>query len=71
MICEPFGTFGAKRAPILHQDSHYHQMDRKEHPLETRHLGVPSSGSKTISEAMVRSVQTVHLSCTDNNTASK
>jgi hypothetical protein len=71
MIFETFGTFGAKRAPILRQDSHYHQTDRKGHPLEPHRLGVPSSASQTISEAMVRSVQTVHLSCTDTNTASK
>jgi hypothetical protein len=47
------------------------QTDRTKHPLEPRHLGVPSSASKTISMPMVRSVQTVHLSCTDTNTISK
>jgi uncharacterized protein YcgL (UPF0745 family) len=38
-------------------------MDRTELPLEPRHIGVPSSVSKMISMPMLRSVQTVHLSC--------
>jgi hypothetical protein len=46
-------------------------MDRTELPLEPRHLGVPSSASKTISMPTVCSVQTVHQSCTDTNTISK
>jgi hypothetical protein len=46
-------------------------MDRTEHPLEPRHLGVPSSASKMISKPLVRSVQTLHLSCTDINIVSK
>ena len=41
------------------------------HPLEPRHLGVPSGASKMISEPMVRLVQTVLLSCTDTNTVCK
>ena len=32
-------------------------------PQDPRHLGVASGASKTISEPMVRSAQTVHLSC--------
>jgi hypothetical protein len=40
-------------------------------PPEPRHLGVPSSASKTISMPMVCSVQTVHLSCTNINAVSK
>ena len=32
-------------------------------PHDPRHLGVPSGASKMISEPMVRSTQTVHLSC--------
>jgi hypothetical protein len=36
-------------------------------PLEPHHLGVPSGASKIISEPMVRSTQTRHLSCTDTN----
>jgi hypothetical protein len=46
-------------------------MDQTELPLKSCLLGVPSSVSKTISMPMVCSVQTVHLSCTDTNTASK
>jgi hypothetical protein len=65
------GTFGANRAPLLHQDLHYLQMDRNEHPLEPRHLEVPSGVSKMISRSMVWLAQTVHLSCTDTNTISK
>jgi hypothetical protein len=64
-------TFDSNRAPILHQKLHYLQTDWTELPLEPRHLGVPSSVSKTISMPMVCSVQTVHQSCTDINTISK
>jgi hypothetical protein len=46
-------------------------MDRSEHPLERRHLGVPSGASKMISEPMVHLVQTVHLSCIKISTISK
>jgi hypothetical protein len=35
------------------------------------HLGVPSSASKTISEPMVRSTQTTHISCVKISTISK
>jgi hypothetical protein len=59
--------FGVNRAPILHQDWHYLQTDQNEVPLEPHHLGVPSGVSKMISEPMVCSAQTVHLSCTDAN----
>jgi hypothetical protein len=45
-------------------------MDRNELALDPRHVGVPSGGSKMITKPMVRSVQTVHLSCTDINTTS-
>jgi hypothetical protein len=41
------------------------------HPLEPRHLGVPSGPSKMISELMVCLTQTVHLSCTETNTIFK
>jgi hypothetical protein len=37
---EPYGTFGASRAPILRQDYHYLQMDPNKLPLEPHHLGV-------------------------------
>jgi hypothetical protein len=63
--------FGANRAPILCQDWHYLQTDWIKLPLEPRHLGEPLGASKTISEPMVRLAQTVHLSCTGNNTVSK
>jgi hypothetical protein len=46
-------------------------MDQNEHPLEPRHLGVPSGAFKTISEPAVRLAQTVHLSYIDTNTISK
>ena len=46
-------------------------MYRNELPLEPRHLVEPSGATKTISEPMVRLVQTMHLSCTDANTTSK
>ena len=46
-------------------------MDRNELPLEPHHLAVPSGASKMISESMVRSSQTMHLSYTDTNTVSK
>jgi hypothetical protein len=45
-------------------------MDQNEVPLEHHHLGVPSGASKMISESMVRSVQTMHLFCTDANSIS-
>jgi hypothetical protein len=66
-----YGMFDANYALILHQEYHYRQTDRTELPLEPRHLGVPSSASKMISMPMVRSLQTLHLSCTDTNTMSK
>jgi hypothetical protein len=66
-----YGMFDANCALILHQEYHYRQTDRTELPLEPRHLGVPSSASKMISMPMVRSLQTLHLSCTNTNTVSK
>jgi hypothetical protein len=46
-------------------------MDLNELPLGLRHLGVLLGASKMIFETMVRLVQTVHLSCTDNYIVSK
>jgi hypothetical protein len=40
-------------------------------PHDPRHLGVPSSASKMISEPRVRSTQTEHLSCINISTVSK
>jgi len=39
-------------------------MDRNKIPYDTHHQGVLSDVSKLISEHMVRSMHTVHLSCT-------
>jgi hypothetical protein len=47
------------------------QMDWNKIPLDPRHQWVPSGASKTISEPMVRSKQTVHLSCIKIGTISK
>ena len=65
------GTFDANRAPILLQDYHYLQTNRNELPLEPRHLVVPQSASKMISEPMVCLPQTMHLYCTDTKSVSK
>jgi hypothetical protein len=65
------GTFDTNRTPFLHQDYHYLQTDLNKLPFEPHHIGVSSGASKTISEPMVRSAQTVHLYCTDTNTVSK
>jgi hypothetical protein len=46
-------------------------MGRREIPHDPRHLGVPSVASKMISEPMVRSTWTVHLSCIKNSTTLK
>jgi hypothetical protein len=46
-------------------------MDRNRIPHDPRHLGVPSGASKMISEPMVHSKQTVHLSCIKICTISK
>jgi hypothetical protein len=68
---QAYCSFGAHSAPILRQEWHYLQPDRNEHPLEPRHLGVPSGASKMIPKPMVHLAQTMHLSCTDTNTVSK
>jgi hypothetical protein len=46
-------------------------MDQNEIPQDSRHLVVPSSASKMIYEAVVRLVQTMHLSCVKSRTISK
>jgi hypothetical protein len=63
--------FDAKHAPILRQDEQYLQTDRNEIPYDPRHIGVASGVSKMISEPMVCSVQTVHLSCVKISNISK
>jgi hypothetical protein len=45
-------------------------MDQYKILVEPRHLGVPLGVSKMIFEPMVRSAQTMHLSCTDTNIVS-
>jgi hypothetical protein len=66
-----YEMFGANHAPILHRHLHCLQTDRDEIPHDPRHLRVPSGASKMISEPVVRSVQTVHLSCVKISTISK
>jgi hypothetical protein len=63
--------FSRYREPILRQDLHYLQTDQIQLPPETRHLGEPWGASKTISEPMVCSAQTMDLPCTDTNIISK
>ena len=46
-------------------------MERSEIPHDPCYLGVPSGVSKTMSEPIVHSTQTVHLSCVKINTISK
>jgi hypothetical protein len=65
------GTFSANRASFLRRDLKNLQTDRNELLLDPCHLGVQSSASKIISEPMVRSAQTMHLSCIEINTISK
>jgi hypothetical protein len=55
--------FGANYAPMLHRHKHCLQMDRNKIPQDPQHLVVPSGASKMISKPMVRSAQTMHLSC--------
>jgi hypothetical protein len=66
-----YGTLGTNCAPILCQDWHCLLTDSNELPLEPCHLGVPPGASKMIFEPMVRSAQTVHLSCGKISTISK
>jgi len=46
---EAFGMFHANHGPMLHQDYHYRQTHRTEHPLEPIHPGVPTIVSKMVS----------------------
>jgi hypothetical protein len=56
-----YGMFSTNRAPILHWHQHYLQMDQNKIWHDPRHLGVPSGVSKSISNYVVHSAQTVHL----------
>jgi hypothetical protein len=66
-----YGTLDAKHAPILRQYKNYLQTEWNEHPLEPRHIGVPSGACKIISRPMVCSPQTMHLSYVKISTFSK
>jgi hypothetical protein len=66
-----YGTFDANRASILHWRYHYLQMDSNEIPRDQCHIGDPSGASKTISDPMLCSAQTMHLSCVKISTISK
>jgi hypothetical protein len=46
-------------------------MERSEIPNDPSHLVVPSGASKRISKPMVRSTQTVHLTCVKISSISK
>ena len=59
------------RKPCTYLASRIARKDRNELPLEPRHLVVPSSATKMISEAMVCQPKTMHLYCTDTNSVSK
>jgi gamma-glutamylcysteine synthetase len=61
--CKPF-TYLASRLAL-------YRMNWIKHPLELCQIGVLSGASKMISEPTVCLAQTIHLSCTDNNTISK
>ena len=66
-----YGTFAANRAPILQPYKRCLQTNWNEIPHDPRHLGVPLGASKMILEPIVRSAQTVHLSCVKISTISK
>jgi hypothetical protein len=66
-----YGTFDANFAPILHWHYHCLWMDGNEISHDQCHIGDPSGASKMISEPMLRSAQTVHLSCVKINSISK
>jgi hypothetical protein len=63
--------FGENCAPILPRHLHCLQMDWNEIPQDPHHLVVPSGMYKMISEPLICSTQTVHLSCVKINTISK
>jgi hypothetical protein len=63
-----YSMFGPNDAPILNRQQHYLQTDKNVIPHDPRHLGVPSGASKIISEAVVRSALTMHVSCLNIST---
>jgi hypothetical protein len=66
-----YDMFSTNHAPILNPHQHYLQIDQTTIPHDPHHLGLPSGASKTISEPVVRSAQTLHLSCVKISTISK
>jgi hypothetical protein len=46
-------------------------MDQNEFPLDQHHIGVQSVAPKMISKPLVRSAQTMYLSCVKINSISK
>jgi hypothetical protein len=65
-----YDMFSTIRAPILHRYQQYLQMDENEILHDPCHLGVSSEASKAISKNLVRSSQTMHLSCVKISTMS-
>jgi hypothetical protein len=57
------GTSSTNHAPILHRHWHCLQTERRDIPHDPFHLRVPLGASKMIFEPLIRSSQTVHLSC--------
>jgi hypothetical protein len=68
---EPITRSVQNSVPILHRGKHCLQIDPNELPLDPHHEGVSLGVSKMISEHMVRSAQTKHLSCVEINTVPK
>jgi hypothetical protein len=66
-----YGMFSANSAPILHLYWQCLQTDWNEIAHDPHHLGVPSGASKMTSELMIRSAQTMHLSCVRISNISK
>jgi hypothetical protein len=64
-------TFHVNRAPLLHRCWLCLQSDQNNIPNDPRHQEVPSGASKTISEPIVQSVQTMHIYCVKVSTISK
>jgi hypothetical protein len=65
-----YGMFSTIHAPILHRHQHYLQIDQNKILHDPCHLGAPSGASKAISKNLVRSSQTMHLSCIKISTIS-
>jgi hypothetical protein len=65
-----YSIFSTNRAPILNRHQHYLQMDQNDIPQDPCHLLVLSGASKMISEPVLRSAQTMCLSCVKISTIS-